>query len=378
MKTAPYGLDELKAQAEKNFVPSSNWLDQKVPIVLYGAGNFGREVLATLRSRNVPVAAFIDGKLAEPALREGLPIYPLDHPLATEYARKGCVVLLTIFNHLVDWSEIVGVLRQRGFSQIITPMEIFDVLPEIGAARYWIAPSSFYAEKWSSFLDGADLWDDEASREIYRRILWFRLGRDLAAHPSPQLDCQYAPRDLPRWQEPIRLLDGGACVGEALKTLFETDFKIEHYYAWEPDLANFEKLESYLQQECPHLAATLFPCGLGSKTASLSFTGGLGAASAIAEGGGDKTVVLRADEAIRNQRVTLVKLDIEGAETEALLGMRSLIERDRPGLAVCVYHKPDDIITIPALIKSWNLSYRLYLRAHCWNTFDTVLYALPD
>ena len=57
--------------------------------------------------------------------------------------------------------------------------------------------------------------------------------------------------------------------------------------------------------------------------------------------------------------------------------MRSLIERDRPGLAVCVYHKPDDIVAIPALIKSWNLSYRLYLRAHCWNTFDTVLYALP-
>jgi hypothetical protein len=57
--------------------------------------------------------------------------------------------------------------------------------------------------------------------------------------------------------------------------------------------------------------------------------------------------------------------------------MRSLIARDRPGLAVCVYHKPDDIIAIPALIKSWNLSYQLHLRAHCWNTFDTVLYALP-
>jgi len=286
-------------------------------------------------------------------------------------------VLLTVFNHLADWSKIVSDLRGRGFSQIVTPMELFDEMPEIEAARYWIAPPAFYLENWPAFLEGADLWDDEASREIYRRILWFRLGRDLIAHPTPQPDCQYAPRDLPRWREPIRFLDGGACIGEALKTLLAEGLQIEHYYGWEPDLANFEKLESYLQQECPQLSATLFPCGLGSKTASLSFTSGLGAASAIMEGGCDKTVVLSADHALRNQRVTLAKLDVEGAEIEALLGMRSLIERDRPGLAVCVYHKPDDIIRIPALIKSWNLSYRLYLRTHCWNTFDTVLYALP-
>ena len=148
--------------------------------------------------------------------------------------------------------------------------------------------------------------------------------------------------------------------------------------AWEPDLANFEKLESYLQKECPSLPVTLFPCGLGSKTASVSFASGQGAASAIAEGGAQRTTILQADHAMGNQPVTLVKLDIEGAETDALEGMRSLIERQCPGLAICVYHRPDDLFRIPAFIQSWNLSYRLHLRAHCWNTFDTVLYALPD
>jgi len=377
MKSSPDGFDELKRRAEEVFRSSSGWLDRKIPLVLYGAGNFGHQVLATLRSRNVPVAAFLDGKQTEPAMRDGLTIYPLDHPQAAACAQKDCAVLLTIFNHLVDWSEIVAALKQRGFSQIITQMEIFDALPEIEAARYWIAPPALYLENWPSFLHGAEMWDDETSREIYRRILRFRLGRDLAAHPVPQPDSQYAPRDLPRWREPVRFLDGGACVGEALQTLLQAGYPIEHYYGWEPDLANFEKLESHLQQECPRLAATLFPCGLGSKTASVSFTSGRGAASAVTEGGRDKTVVLSADRAIRNQPVTLVKLDIEGAERDALQGMRSLIERDRPGLAVCVYHKPDDIVAIPALIKSWNLSYRLHLRAHCWNTFDTVLYALP-
>ncbi len=373
----PYELTSLKARAEELALVSAGWMNQEKPIILYGAGNFGRSVLAALRARNIPVKAFIDGKCTEPTMCEGVRVYPLDHPQTAEHARNGSVVLLTIFNHLTDWSEIVENLRHHGFSQIITPMEIFDELPEMPAIRYWIAPPSYYLESWNFFLGGMDLWDDESSREIYRRLLWFRLGRDLAAHPVPQPDCQYAPRDLPRWREPVRFLDGGACVGEACQTLLRESYEIAQIYAWEPDMANFEKLESYLEKECPHLPATLFPCGLGSNTAALSFASGLGAASAITAEGDQKTVVLRADHAMSNQVVSLVKLDIEGAETDALLGMRSLIERNRPGLAICVYHRPDDLFRIPALIKSWNLPYRLYLRAHCWNTFDTVLYALP-
>jgi FkbM family methyltransferase len=373
-----YELANLKARIEKSASLASGSIDGEKPIVLYGAGNFGRGVLTTLRARNIPVQAFIDGVRREPGMCEGLPVYPLDHPQTTEYVRNGSVVLLAIFNHLTNWSEIIEVLRRRGFSQIVTPMEIFDRLPEMPAIRYWVAPPSYYLENWDSFLKGANLWEDESSREIYRRLLWFRAGRDLAAHPHPQLDCQYAPHDLPRWQEPIYLLDGGACVGEALQTFLKEGYRVAQLYAWEPDLANLEKLGSYLQKECPGLPTTLFPCGLGSKTDSVYFASGLGAASAIAEKGDYRTVILSADHAMGNQPVTLIKLDIEGAETDALLGMRLLIERTRPGLAICVYHRPDDLFQIPALIESWNLSYRLHLRVHCWNTFDAVLYAFPD
>ena len=191
----------------------------------------------------------------------------------------------------------------------------------------------------------------------------------------PQLDRQYVPDDLPRWHEPLRFLDGGACVGEALQTLRRRGYALEHYYGWEPDPQNFARLQDELRRECPALPATLWQAGLGAKSGPVAFSSGQGAASAIGPGG-DKVMVLRADEALRDQSVNLVKLDIEGAEADALLGMRALIQRQRPGLAVCVYHRPDDMVTLPALLESWNLSYRFYLRAHCWNTFDTVLYAL--
>ena len=372
-----YDLCSLKEQAVLPARSPGGWPQGKKPVVLYGAGGFGRCVLAALRARGLPVAAFLDGSCLEPSTCDGLPLYPLHHPQAAAFGREGHLALLTVFNHRNDWQGIVSDLNQCGFESILTPMEIFDGLPELAAARYWIAPRAFYLEKWHSFLEGEKVWEDETSREIYRRLLAFRLGRDLSAHPEPEIDRPYAPRDLPRWREPVRLLDGGACVGEAVRTLGEAGYRLEQLYAWEPDLANFQELEKWLAENQHDLPCVLFPCGLGIKTEEVSFASGLGTASAVLAGGEQKTVVLRADSALRGQAVTLIKLDIEGAEMDALAGLREIIGRQRPGLAVCIYHRPDDLYRIPALIQSWNLSYRLHLRAHAYNTFDTVLYALP-
>jgi hypothetical protein len=56
--------------------------------------------------------------------------------------------------------------------------------------------------------------------------------------------------------------------------------------------------------------------------------------------------------------------------------MEKTISKHRPNLCISVYHKPDDIINIPKLIKSWNLDYQFYLRVHEYNTFGVVLYCL--
>ena len=72
----------------------------------------------------------------------------------------------------------------------------------------------------------------------------------------------------------------------------------------------------------------------------------------------------------------MIKMDIEGAELDVLYGAKETIRRYKPLLAVCVYHKRDDLLTIPQYIKSIVPEYKLFLRAYERMATEVVLYAV--
>jgi len=87
------------------------------------------------------------------------------------------------------------------------------------------------------------------------------------------------------------------------------------------------------------------------------------------------------DNFCRNEKVTFIKMDIEGSELEALKGAEKQIRENKPKLAICVYHKEEDLITIPQYILSLNPEYKLYLRYFGSSDFNSlwtelVLYAV--
>lgn len=78
------------------------------------------------------------------------------------------------------------------------------------------------------------------------------------------------------------------------------------------------------------------------------------------------------------EAVTLIKMDIEGAEQDALKGCKRHIKEERPKLLICVYHNDRDIFDIPKLIQSMRNDYRFYLRSNGnqWGPSEIVLFAL--
>jgi FkbM family methyltransferase len=64
-------------------------------------------------------------------------------------------------------------------------------------------------------------------------------------------------------------------------------------------------------------------------------------------------------EALGLKRVDFIKMDIEGAERQALRGARRTIARWKPNLSICAYHRPDDAEAIPAAVRNARRDYHV-------------------
>ena len=350
------------------------------PVVLYGAGNMGREVLRLLTSQGWGVRCFLDRNARPGDQVEGVPVHPLDAPACDEEARRETPVIVTIFNPDVAMPALLQQLRGLGWRNVMPFVEFHRFFAAELGDRFWLTELDFYRGLAGPMRAAADLWSDRRSREVYDAVLRYRLEADPACLPAPDLDNQYFPNDVPAWEWPCRFVDCGAFDGDTLAHLSDTGFALEAVAAFEPDADNLRQLSRQMASLAAAPAGPetlLWPCAVSSATARLRFDSGRGAASGLSTDGPEFVQAVALDEALIGFRPTLIKMDIEGAEHDALLGARGLIERHRPGLAICVYHRPQDLWEIPLLLQSWNLGYRFYLRSHRHNGFDLVLYAVP-
>lgn len=150
------------------------------------------------------------------------------------------------------------------------------------------------------------------------------------------------------------------------------DYKI---YAFEPDERSYDRCLS-IKKKHPEIDITLVNKGLWSCDTTLHFQTTGGADSKIAKEGIGQIAVVSLDSFIK-EKVTFIKMDIEGAELEALKGCQDTIKKYRPKLAISVYHKKEDLIEIPTYIMNLVSDYHFYLRHYSSGFVETVLYALP-
>ncbi|WP_295764254.1 FkbM family methyltransferase [uncultured Oscillibacter sp.] len=162
---------------------------------------------------------------------------------------------------------------------------------------------------------------------------------------------------------------------------FTTQYFLDHFeggyaYVFEPNPKQFEITKERLRE---YPQAELFCYGAYDKNTTLRFdpmeNGGEEGAR-IAGSGAIEIAVRRLDTLLGDRPVTFIKMDIEGSELAALRGAERIVREQRPKLAICVYHKPEDIWEIPGLILQYHPDYRLYLRHYSLCDTDTVLYAV--
>lgn len=149
----------------------------------------------------------------------------------------------------------------------------------------------------------------------------------------------------------------------------------EHVYCFEADYKNATICKEKMKDLIKKGNATVIDKALSDQNKTVSFISNANGTSCIGVGEG-RVEAVTLDTAIGDKHVTFIKMDIEGAEYNALLGAKNIISKYHPKLAISVYHRPEDIYDIPNLILSYSSDYKLYLRHYSVFNEETILYAL--
>ena len=186
---------------------------------------------------------------------------------------------------------------------------------------------------------------------------------------------QYFPEFLHLSSEEI-FVDCGAYTGDTILSFIKkTQGKYSKIYAFEPDKNNVEKLKKNTFQ---FNNIDIIEKGCFSCKKNLLFQDGVGDSSAVSSQGNIEIEVDAIDNIVP-EKITFIKMDVEGCELEALKGVQNTISSYHPPrLAISLYHRSDDFYTIPQFISTLNDSYKFYLRHYGIHSTELVLYAIPE
>lgn len=321
-------------------------------VYIFGAGIFGmetRELLSRIPGVGARLAGFVD---SDPA-KEGMEIAGLRvHLPGDPGIGNGNPLIVSACFQKEHEAEMRQTCRRLGYD--------------------CVAHSEFfYRYDHAAVRAGLDVWDDDGSRRLYRELVRHMFARDREALRPYAADDMYFPAFMPG--DCYRsFVDAGAYVGDTLAEFRRrTGGDYDNYYAFEADPENYGKLA---------LAAggdervRCYPVALHDARARLPFYHRNDSIRSLVGFGGAFIAADSLDSILPGNPVTFIKMDIEGAEPKALAGAKGIIASQRPALAICLYHRPDDLWRLPLWIKSVGADYRLRLEYYDW---DYVCYAVP-
>lgn len=192
-------------------------------------------------------------------------------------------------------------------------------------------------------------------------------------------DGQYFD-SLMEFHEDEVFVDVGSFDGVTSKLFTEKCKGFKKIHVFEPDKEKMRTVKKKLSFLHEH-QVTFYEVGAWSKKETLRFSNDLGIdgmSSTIKEDGNIEIHCDKLDDVLKDELVTFIKMDIEGAELEALKGAEHLIRTHKPKLAISIYHKPEDILSIPLYLKSLVPEYKFYLRHYSNWSSETVLYAIES
>jgi FkbM family methyltransferase len=205
---------------------------------------------------------------------------------------------------------------------------------------------------------------EDGSKKIYLSLLKRRVTGDVTDIIFSE-NKQYFLNQY-RLQPGNVIIDAGAYDGTTSIDLLNSIHGNGQVYSFELDKYNYEKfLKDYTGVYKNNIVFENL--GLSDSEGEVFYVPATTGTKYSSMGGTEKGKVIDIDSYIAKKRITSVnyiKMDIEGAELEALHGARNVISTYHPQMAISLYHRPDDLWTIPIYIKQLNPQYHFSVAHH--------------
>lgn len=346
----------LQAGGEYELISEMSFLRSMIKyknyeIVIYGAGKRGEYLLRWLKKEEIQAKFIIDNDIQKHNTKlENCIIYHSEK-IPEELRGKNYLVLISTVYYESETEEILYALYKNGMKNIIYP---FDGKYNLAPYRFdWM---SYYIHHKDELLHLYRELEDEESKGILYEYVKTILTNTVYRGKHEKTCKKYFEKYLSLKDECF--LNIGSYVGDTIFYFIENrKEQFEKIYAVEGDSNLYRRL-------CKNLS--ILPEHLFSRI-ELNNT----------------YMNITNAEHYENKKITLINMDIEGMEKEVLIGLEKNIKRNRPVLAICAYHKPEDIIELPKVVHEIVDDYKIMFGKYAppysnhLENGELVMYAVP-
>lgn len=337
----------------------------------FSVGNMGRGVLELADAMGRKIDFYCDNDLQKTGKKDpyGYGIDVISVEELKKYKEETAVLIPTRY-----YKEIYRQLKELGF-----PMVDRALAGKLSIENY-LSENSIQ-EAVQRLINTIDILADEESCRLLARLIQEWVTSEYCFDQTDDLYTvpQYFPKDIIRNSGAEVYVDCGAYTGDNIPDFMHyTGGQFQRYYAFELSKSNFEKMKEYVFENWSEHADkfVLENKGVSGETGVIQY-GEYDEGSKMEDGGTQIGEVIALDDYFVDRGlVSFIKMDIEGAEMQALRGANKTISKYRPKMAICIYHSPRDLWEIPLHIKTNWPDYDIFIRHHTDLLNETVCYAV--
>lgn len=373
LKKLEYVFSKSPAYFKNKIIKRYPLFDFNKSVVVFGAAKMGKVFLELCRKNNIIILAFCDNDWEKLGTSVGeIPVINAQM-LNENFSKDVQIIVASVQDKL-----IMAQLKKMHFKKVWSYSFFFTLYPKKFFAFAHTSDFNEIYKNKGEILQAFSILSDRYSKQVLLNILLYRLTLDKTyiQHIKKNPSKIYFDKSVLTLTNNEVFLDGGAYDGDTLDSFIRvTNSKFTHVYCFEPDSNSFKNLNTFVDKSNKKARITCIKKGLGERRKTVQFTDEGNLQSTVNETGITSVHIVPIDDCL-NEKITMIKLDIEGYEKQALLGSKKTIKKYHPKLAICSYHYQEDLWKIPLLIQSLSSSYKLYLRHYNSEIFETICYGV--